>query len=65
MQDSVLLAGFGASGGFGNHLTSVTSCYVSLSQRDKQGDRSRRRAMEGKTETVTAQGFPEIREMLV
>lgn len=39
VQDSVLLPGFCENGGFGNHLTSVTSCYVSPSRRDRGGDR--------------------------
>lgn len=37
-RDSVSLPGFCANGGFGNHLTSVTSCYVSPTLRDR-GDR--------------------------
>lgn len=39
VQDSILLLGFCANSGFGNHLTSVTSCYVSPSQKDIGEDR--------------------------
>lgn len=38
VQVSVLLPGFCVNGGFGNHLTSVTGCYVSPSWRDRGGD---------------------------
>ena len=37
MQANILLPGFCANSGFGNRLTSVTSCYISLSWGDRGG----------------------------
>ncbi len=71
MQDCVLLPGFCANGGFGNHLTSVTSCYVSPSRRDRGGDRggdgeqqSERQKWKERGNQGAAHVLPKLRGML-
>ena len=41
LQDSILLQGFYASGGYRNHLSSVTSCYISPSLKGKKKESNR------------------------